>query len=75
MFSEDLCQAVIVECVEPLGTAQLRSNDYATLDTELVVNDPVITKKDVKRAYRPGLEPWLTSARPTKAKVLKLLSH
>ena len=52
MFSEDLCQAVIVECVEPLGTAQLRSNDYATLDTELVVNDPVITKKDVKRAYK-----------------------
>ena len=52
MFSEDLCQALIVECVEPLGTAQQRSNDYATLDTELVVNDPVITKKDVKRAHK-----------------------
>ena len=52
MFSTDSGLAAIVDCVDPISQPLQRSARDATLETEVLPYQNLITKKEVKKAYK-----------------------
>ena len=50
MFDADSCSVLIVDQVDPPGDAKYRSNKESSLQTEVVINDNLISKKDIRAA-------------------------
>ena len=50
MFDADSCSVLIVDQVDPPGDAKYRSNKESSLQTEVVINDNLISKKDILAA-------------------------
>ena len=50
MFDADSCSVLIVDQVDPPGDAKYRSNKESSLQTQVVINDNLISKKDIRAA-------------------------
>ena len=70
MFDANSCDGFLVEQGDPLEGALFRSGENSSLETKVVVNDSIITGKEVRAAHKTGPMPLSASARPTKTKAL-----
>ena len=52
MFDANSCEGFLVEQADPLEGARFRSSENSSLETKLVVNDNLITGKEVRAAHK-----------------------
>ena len=52
MFDANCCDGFLVEQADPLDGARFRSSETSSLETKVVVNDNIITGKEVRAAHK-----------------------
>ena len=68
MFDTNYDAGFIVDQVDPLDAAQFRSNKNSGLETQTVVNNNIISAKEVRAAHKAWTEALVSISQTNKKK-------